>query len=223
MPRVVVAELYRDGRERLLALGAELGAADAARPVPACPDWTVKDLYAHLAGVAADVLARRLDGMMTGPWTARKVQERASASLAEVCAEWVASGPRLEARLGGGGRDELVIDVTSHEHDVRGAVGRPGHRDAPAVAYALESVVETLAAWWPAGLPAVRLAGDSGAWTLGAGAPAASLRASDFELLRAVMGRRSRAQLLALDWDADAEPYVDHLHIFGPAATDVVE
>jgi hypothetical protein len=57
MPRVVVAELYRDGRERLLALGAELGAADAARPVPACPDWTVKDLYAHLAGVAADVLA----------------------------------------------------------------------------------------------------------------------------------------------------------------------
>jgi hypothetical protein len=58
---------------------------------------------------------------------------------------------------------------------------------------------------------------------LGAGTPAASLRASDFELLRAVMGRRSRAQLLALDWDADAEPYVDHLHIFGPAATDVVE
>jgi hypothetical protein len=37
------------------------------------------------------------------------------------------------------------------------------------------------------------------------------------------MGRRSRAQLLALDWDADAEPYVDHLHVFGPAATDVVE
>jgi hypothetical protein len=104
----------------------------------------------------------------------------------------------LERAAAGGaagrrGRAELVIDVTSHEHDVRGAVGRPGHRDAPAVAYALESVVETLAAWWPAGLPAVRLAGDSGAWTLGAGAPAASLRASDFELLRAVMGRRSRA------------------------------
>jgi hypothetical protein len=53
--------------------------------------------------------------------------------------------------------------------------------------------------------------------------PRHALRASDFELLRAVMGRRSRAQLLALGWDADAEPYVDHLHVFGPATTDGVE
>jgi uncharacterized protein (TIGR03083 family) len=218
-----IAELYRDGRERLLAVAAELGDDDAARPVAACPGWTVKDVYAHLAGVAADVLGRRLDGMMTEPWTARQVQERASAGLREVCAEWAASGPRLEARLGRGGRAELVIDITSHEHDIRGAVGRPGHRDTPAVAYALESVVETLAAWWPAGLPAVRLAGDSGACTLGAGPPAATLRASDFELFRAVMGRRSRAQPLGLGWDADAEPYVDHLHVFGPATADLVE
>jgi uncharacterized protein (TIGR03083 family) len=220
---VSIAELYRDGRQRLLGLAAGLGAADAARPVPACPGWTVKDVYAHLAGVAADVLARRLDGMMTGPWTARQVQERASASLAEVCAEWAASGPRLEARLGGGGRDELVIDVTSHEHDVRGALGRPGARDAPGVGFSLGSVAEGLAGWWPAGLAAVRVVGDSGTWAFGAGTPAATLRASDFELLRAFMGRRSRAQLLALGWDADAEPYVDHLHVFGPAAADVVE
>jgi hypothetical protein len=61
------------------------------------------------------------------------------------------------------------------------------------------------------------------AWAFGTGAPAATLRASDFELLRAFMGRRSRAQLLALGWDADAGPYVDHLHVFGPAAADVVE
>jgi hypothetical protein len=73
-----------------------------------------------------------------------------------------------------------VIDVTSHEHDVRGAVGRPGHRDAPAVAYALESVGRPSP---PGGRPGGRRCG----------------------------------------WPATAAPYVDHLHIFGPAATDVVE
>jgi hypothetical protein len=37
------------------------------------------------------------------------------------------------------------------------------------------------------------------------------------------MGRRSRDQLAALDWSGDPAPVLDHLVIFGPARTDIVE
>jgi hypothetical protein len=37
------------------------------------------------------------------------------------------------------------------------------------------------------------------------------------------MGRRSRAQLLAMDWSGDPAPVLDHLAVFGPAAQDVME
>jgi hypothetical protein len=37
------------------------------------------------------------------------------------------------------------------------------------------------------------------------------------------MGRRSGAQLAALDWSADPAPVIDHLAVFGPAAHDIVE
>jgi hypothetical protein len=36
-------------------------------------------------------------------------------------------------------------------------------------------------------------------------------------------GRRSRAQLAAMDWSDDPTPVLDHLYMFGPAETDIVE
>ncbi|WP_425438586.1 maleylpyruvate isomerase N-terminal domain-containing protein [Pseudonocardia oroxyli] len=30
----------------------------AARPVPACPDWTARDLFSHMAGLGTDVVGR---------------------------------------------------------------------------------------------------------------------------------------------------------------------
>ncbi len=44
-----------------------------------------------------------------------------------------------------------------------------------------------------------------------------------FEALRWRTGRRSRAQLAAMDWSDDPTPVLDHLYLFGPAAADVVE
>jgi hypothetical protein len=49
------------------------------------------------------------------------------------------------------------------------------------------------------------------------------LRTSRFDALRWRTGRRSRAQLAAMDWFDDPTPVLDHLYLFGPAATDVVE
>ena len=48
VPRMTVSEAYRRTRVELLDLAAVLGDDQAKRRVPACPDWTVKDVYAHL-------------------------------------------------------------------------------------------------------------------------------------------------------------------------------
>ena len=49
------------------------------------------------------------------------------------------------------------------------------------------------------------------------------LHTSRFEALRWRTGRRSRAQLAAMDWSDDPAPVLDHLYLFGPADADVVE
>ena len=47
---------------------------------------------------------------------------------------------------------------------------------------------------------------EAGPKELGEGAPVASVRASRFELVRAMTGRRSRAQLHGLDWGGNLDP-----------------
>jgi len=53
--------------------------------------------------------------------------------------------------------------------------------------------------------------------------PVLGLRTTRFEAFRWRMGRRSRDQLAALDWSGDPAPVLDHLVVFGPARTDIVE
>jgi len=73
--------MYAGARERVVVLLDELPAEDLHRPIPATPSWTVKDLAAHLAGVTADILDGRLDGVATDTWTDRQVAERKDPGL----------------------------------------------------------------------------------------------------------------------------------------------
>ena len=87
------------------------------------------DLCAHLVGVPAALVAR--DNPPPGdnqPWVDRQVADRADRSVAELLDEWDAVGPAFEGLMrklphafGG-----LVYDAVAHEHDLRGALGRPG-------------------------------------------------------------------------------------------------
>ena len=52
MPAPDYAAEYASGRSRIRSLLATCSLADAATIVPACPDWTVHDTCAHLAGVS---------------------------------------------------------------------------------------------------------------------------------------------------------------------------
>jgi uncharacterized protein (TIGR03083 family) len=199
-------EAYRAIRAAMTELAA---GADGSAPVPACPDWTVRDLLAHVTGVAADLVAGRLDGVGTDPWTAAQVASRTDRSLAEVVAEWNEVAPAMEEAFVafGGLPDQLVFDTTTHEHDLRGAVGATGAHRAGQVEIALRWAADAWAAGpAPAAGPLRLVAGDVEV-VLGTGAPVATVRADGLEALRALTGRRSWEQVAALDWDAAADPW----------------
>ena len=59
--------------------------------------------------------------------------------------------------------------------------------------------------------------------TLGAGDPGATVRASRFEVLRAMGGRRSADQVLAYGWDGDPTPYVALMSSYASRAEPLVE
>jgi uncharacterized protein (TIGR03083 family) len=220
-------EVHREGRERVLELAADLDDDAASTVVRACPQWTVKDVYAHMAGVPADILAGRLEGVATDPWTARQVAERADRSLQEICAELVELGPGMDEVLtafGDAMDPRLFIDQWSHEQDVRGTLQRPGGRDVPIVGWIAGALIGLMGDGWASkGRPTVRIVGTSGEWLLGEGEPELTLTTTDFELARGLVGRRSRDELLRMGWDGDASAVVDHLHVLPFAAADLDE
>jgi uncharacterized protein (TIGR03083 family) len=220
------AKVYIDVHVRLTRMAAELG-AETAVTVPATPAWTVRDVYAHVTGVCADILDGRLRGIPDEAATQRQVDERAHLDLARVCEQWSGRVGAFE-RLAGGPKGSrylpTVVDVWTHEQDVLAAVGRPLLRSDPSASFIAATLASAFQARWPAtGLPAVAIVGGGGDWLLGRGRPAATLRATDFEIARMLIGRRSRAQMLAMGWDADPAPFVDRLHAFGPPEQDLVE
>ncbi|NJC73156.1 hypothetical protein HC031_26055 [Planosporangium thailandense] len=214
-------EVYARSRRRLLDLAAGLDEVTAARDLPALPGWSVKDAYAHLAGVCADVLDGR-QGLPLADWGERTVAERRERSLADVVAEWATRGPDLDERLDGDGSFRLGVDVWSHEHDIRGALHLPAPTPTE-TAWVVDQVLGNLGRSWPGSdAPSVRLTvTDGDEHVLGAGEPAVALRCDAFTLGRLLMGRRSRRQVASLDWSGDPRPVLDRLFVFGPADENV--
>ena len=211
-------------QQSMSALGRDLTDDQAEQSVPACPEWTVRQVYAHQAGVAADILGGRLEGVTTDPWTDRQVTERAEHSLAEILDEWDADAPRLleaMAPLGDAVDPRMVIDAWTHEQDVRGAVSRPGGRSGPVMDWLAVTARNHLQRQFErAGLPAVAVDTGDGP----APGAAASLSVDAFELARALTGRRSIDQMRAWAWTvADPEPYLSLIPAFSARTTDLIE
>jgi uncharacterized protein (TIGR03083 family) len=219
--------LYAAGRVRITAMVGDLPPNDLERRVPATPDWTTKDLVGHLAGVAADVTAGRLEGAGAPPWTARQVEERRPRPISEVLDEWTALAPDIETMLSGAPpvvANRMVCDIACHEHDLRGALKRPGARDSDTVDQALQAGVGYLdSRLHEDGCRGLRLQAAETEWFVGPDQPGVSLTAEPFELFRLLFGRRSRSQMAALHWTGDPSPYLDHLAVFEPPVADLAE
>lgn len=224
-----IATAYAGGRARISRLVADLEEHEASAIAPGCPQWTVKDVVAHVTGVCSDILAGNLDGVTTEPWTAAQVDARRLLPVAEIVAEWSELGPQVEAMLPSFPPEpaaQLVADLTTHEHDVRGALARPGARDSDALFIGLEFVAPNfLTAVAGRGLPPLSARAGDSEWVANGARPVASVTAEPFELLRAITGRRSPSQLRQLTWDCDPEPYLPAF-AWGPfrvPTADVVE
>ncbi len=224
-----IAAAYAGGRARITRLVAGLDERRAATVVAGCPEWTVKDVVAHLTGICSDILAGNIEGVATDPWTAVQVDARRRLPIAQLVAEWDEVGPQIEARLPSFPPEpstQLITDLATHEHDLRGTLDRPGARDSDAIAIGLAftapNFVATIAG---RGLPALALRAGDAEWATDGVEPATSVSADRFELLRALTGRRSAAQLRGLNWDGDPEPYLPAFE-WGPfrvPAADIVE
>ena len=232
-----VGTAYAEARERVCELVRSLSDAEAETPVPACPGWTVRDTVAHLTGVCADILAGNVAGAATDEWTAAQLEGRRGQSLGTILDEWSEVGPAVEAiaaAFPGYTGPQWVFDMTTHEHDIRGALGRPGARDSAGVAVSLDFLLSV-------GLSVTAAANGLGPLEIRAGdrtavvggeptadfdtmvtdaliggttppppdqPPVGTLRVEPFELLRGFTGRRSPAQVRAWDWSVDPDPYL---------------
>lgn len=210
------AGAYRESRERLTALVRELPPELVDAPVPACPEWLVRDVVGHLAGIAVALPAGDRPGAEgAAAWGARLVAARHDRPVAEVLDEWTAAAPAFEELVAGSDTVGPAVtgDVVTHEQDVRGAVGRPGARDSAAVEVALEGYVAGLGRRLGDRALTVRAGGHE--WTVGEGSPEVAVAASPWELLRALTGRRTPDQVRALDWAGDPEPFVAVFSAYG--------
>lgn len=217
---VDLPELYRDGQQRLVALVREIGPAEWDARVPGCPAWTVRDVVAHVSGVADDILTGNTAGATTEPWSAAQVERGRGRSVPELLDRWTANLPAVEAFLAAHPRRwAAVVDVAAHEQDVRGAVGRPGARDNPTIRAMTPAMLASL----DVPRPLVVRTEDGEARVGPDAGPPAVLSTTRFEAFRLRLGRRSRAQVARLDWSADPGPYLDHLFLFGPSPADIVE
>ena len=148
-----------------------------------------------------------LEGVTTDKWTAAQVERGRGMTVAELVQQWTDEGAFLDAVFaeagtpGAGETTSLgVIDVLTHEADLRNAIGVTFSIPADALAWAAEflrsrfhqRVVD-------AGLPAVEVAATDAVW------------------FRGMLGRLTEQQVRGLSWSLPCDPYLPLFFVFGRA------
>ena len=242
-----LAAAYVETYQHIVPILRELTPEQVETRVPFSPEWSVKDVVAHMASVADLVVtaevpegvfymeqARRRERSDTiNAFNEKHMERRRRLELEEILAEWEADLPAMLEALRGErpfkspypGQDYvLAVDLAMHSQDIRNLVGRPGDRESAAVGYALGSFGFILGQRiTEVGLPALELRYDGKTRVLGDGEPGPSVSASRYELVRALANRRSTAQIRAYDWTGDPEPYLPIIPAYNPRDDDIVE
>lgn len=215
-------QLYVESQRRVQELVTPLDSAALDKLTPACPDWSVRDVLAHLAGAAASFGTDSFSGVGTDPWTAEHVESRRDAPVADLLAERWACTPKLE-NVPADHRVWLPVvhDALNHEADIRGAIGAPGlPADALASAFGL---VEAVLPMKFAELGATTVELDGQPRSFGEGEPALVVRTSMFDFWRGAFGRRSEHQMRSWVVAGDAEAFARTLPVFRARETDLLE
>ena len=208
-------EEWSRAQQRVIGLVGDLTPERARARVPACPDWTVRDLLSHMVGLGADVVAGDEPDDHNADWTARQVARRRDRDVGALVEEWRSvAGPLRDWMAEHGTRP--LFDVTIHEQDLRGALGEPGAQDTPAMAAVRDRFVARLADRL-GGRPPLSLVGERWRWDSEPDAePAVVVQAPEFELTRALLARRSARQLRSWTVRGDVDAYLDAFTSLGP-------
>ena len=215
--------------------------------VAACPGWEVRDVLAHVVGLASDAVTGSLPPMdLLEQWrdddvaetrdrmTAHQVDRMTDRPIEDLAEDWRQLAVTMSPMLSGeipfpdpapfGLSAILVTDLLIHNQDVRGALAAPRVSDGPALSLALATYcfgvdyrIREL------DLPALAVRYGDKLRVLGNGVPEVTVTGDRFELLRALGGRRSRNQILAFDWDGDPSPYVALIPAYGEREDELVE
>src|SRR5262249_34751743 len=146
---------YRVVRQHVTEL-ALATAGSAGTVVPACPEWTVLDLVAHVAGNCAAAVRKRVPGngagsadadpgdlvpAGTGPGDPAPADP--ADGLAAELARWDRAGRRLDQLAAGADLrlGPLLMDAFTHELDLCAALGVAAPAEHPAYPAALEVVI----------------------------------------------------------------------------------
>lgn len=205
-------EEWTNAQHRVVELMSGLTAEQVETTVPACPDWTVRDLFSHMVGLGADVVAGDEPDDHNATWTEAQVVARKDRDVASLVAEWDEVAEPLRAWMRANGPRPLG-DVIIHEQDLRGAVGVPGGQDTPGLFAIRDRFLPRFAAAVES-LPPVALIGGTWSWESGADASVV-VEASDFDLARSLVSRRSAAQLRSWTTRGDVEPYLSAFATLG--------
>jgi uncharacterized protein (TIGR03083 family) len=220
------ADAYRALRVRVteLVVASDPDALDAL--APATPEWRVRDILAHMSGVNTDIVNGNLSGVASDAWTDAQVATRRDWAVEQILEEWETNGSAVEANAAmlGSAAGQWVYDACTHEHDIRHALGAPGERDSDAVGIAFGWGTDMLGRRLDGqGMAGLVLETGDDAKAVGAGEPRATVRVDRFEVIRAMTGRRSVAQIEAYDWDGPPQAAHLVLGMFTPRAADFVE
>lgn len=218
---------YQAVRARCIAIARSLSDEQAHTMSPCCPAWTVKDLFAHLVGVPVDVLEGNLDGAATPEWADAHVTRRVDDSLAQILAEWQTCAEQIDGLLAAMATDidaRFFLDCWTHEWDVRQALGLEAAPDLTIPGYVLPVIEASLNENDPgAGAGAIVLHVETAEGVtdlvIGDGEPTIEGSLSLFDLMRAVVGRRSATQI-----DGYAPGLAtDRVVVFEPSPSDIVD
>jgi uncharacterized protein (TIGR03083 family) len=229
--RHALTDVYREERAELIALGRSLSDEQAATMTTACPEWSIKDVYAHLAGISTDIMSGNTENAATEAWADGHVADRLDRSLTDVLDEWDESGQGVLQTMeeaGGFFPFQLFVDQWTHHWDIRATLGDAAREtpDLRTIDFVMPNLVEAMVARSPSGVPAITVSAGDASVTLGDGEPAGELALDRFEFARLSMGRRSQAQIDALSWPAgatDVAPYVQALVLWSVNEHDVID
>ncbi|MFA9563394.1 MAG: hypothetical protein ACERLM_01620 [Acidimicrobiales bacterium] len=205
----VYLDTYVSTRERILVLAHGFDDETASRIVPACPEWTCRDLVTHVASMPIAISVGDIPGEDGDAWIDKVLDAHRSSSIDELETAWRGADEILAAIIDGPGL-ALYYDQVVHEHDLRGALGAPGAQDEPEVSFSLQVSLDQIEPHISAaGLAPLAIRAGDTTLQSGDGPPACTITTTAWEAMRALNGRRTADEVRALPHEGDVEPYLD--------------